>query len=457
MDVLKVVKRSPFAFPLACIATAAMVFVSEGSYWQSVGAMKDIASMQTARVGILGLAQSILDAESGQRGYLLTDRKEYLQPYDIALKRIDESFKVLDAYYGDYPESKEALGQLHRLTETKLSELALVIRVHEEGKAQAARELVLSDIGKEKMEAIRALGAELLARETQKVALSRGDLYQTLMLNRIGVATLSAISLLALFLYLRQSSALERHQQELKRQVQAERDRLEIEVALRTAQLTQLAQHLQTAREDERGRLARDLHDELGALLTSAKLDAARIKSRLSGIAPEAQERLGHLVETLNSGIALKRRIIEDLRPSALSNLGLVATLEIQAREFAERSGIEVVCALEPVQLEASAELVVYRLVQEAITNIIKYARASHVWVTLAERDGQVEVSVRDDGTGFNTFARTSSAYGLVGMRYRVEAEGGTLSVESTPGLGTSIRAKLPQARAGVAGQTEQQ
>ena len=166
--------------------------------------------------------------------------------------------------------------------------------------------------------------------------------------------------------------------------MQAERDRLELEVAQRTAQLTELTHHLQTAREDERSRLARDLHDELGALLTSAKLDAARIKSRLAGTAPEALERLSHLVETLNSGIAMKRRIIEDLRPSALGNLGLVAALEILAREFAEQSGIAVHHALEPVPLEADAELVVYRLVQEAITNIAKYAKAKQVWVSLS-------------------------------------------------------------------------
>jgi len=212
---------------------------------------------------------------------------------------------------------------------------------------------------------------------------------------------------------------------------------------LRTVQLTELTHHLQTAREDERHRLARNLHDDLGALLTSAKLDAARIKSRLADRAPEALELLAHLVSTLNSGIALGRSIIEDLRPSALSNLGLVATLEILTREFAENSGVEVHCALDPVELEVSAELMVYRLVQEAITNITKYARAQHVWVRLATDNGLVEVSVRDDGVGFDTSVQPRSAYGLVGMRFRVEAAGGTLALVSAPGQGTLIQVKL--------------
>jgi signal transduction histidine kinase len=169
-------------------------------------------------------------------------------------------------------------------------------------------------------------------------------------------------------------------------------------------------------------------------------------------VGPRAGARGAHLVGTLNTVIALKRRIVEDLRPSALSNLGLVATLEILAREFAERSGVAVHCELVPVPLDAAAELVVYRLVQEAITNISKYARAGQVWVSLHLRDGQVEVLVRDDGVGFDPAARPGSAYGLLGMRFRVEAERGSLALVSAPGRGTLIQVRLPQALAAPAG-----
>lgn len=269
-------------------------------------------------------------------------------------------------------------------------------------------------------------------------------LQATLMWGRIGVAGLSLACLLALVMYLRQTLALKREQQAVQQLIRAERDRLGAEVIQRTAQLTELTQHLQTAREDERQRLARDLHDELGALLTSAKLDAARIRSRLAGTAPEALERLAHLVQTLNSGIALKRRIVEDLRPSALEALGLVPTLEILAQEFAEPSGITVHRALQPVALAPAAQLVVYRLVQESFTNIAKHARAGQVWLTMASDGREVEVTVRDDGCGFDTAAPLRSAYGLVGMRYRVEAERGRLTMASAPGRGTLIRVTLP-------------
>ena len=255
---------------------------------------------------------------------------------------------------------------------------------------------------------------------------------------------MTAISLIALFLYLRQSRALEAQREEHRRFVQAERDQLEREVRRRTLQLTALAQYLQTVREDERSRLARELHDELGALLTAAKLDAARIRSRLAGSAPEALERLAHLVETLNQGIALKRRIVEDLHPSSLTNLGLAPALELLAREFAERSGITVDCAVQAVRMRPTDELTVYRLVQEALTNVAKYANARNVHIELQPAGERAEIEVRDDGVGFDPGQQHESAHGLTGMRYRVEAAGGQLTVDSAPGRGTRIRASLP-------------
>lgn len=444
MDVASLVIRKAIVFPLACVAAVAMVVLSEGSHWRSVRTLDQLGSMATASGGVQGLQQSILDAETGQRGYLLTGRPEQLVPYRQALRDIEAGFNFLDAYYGGQTESAEVLDRLHTLTTAKLAELAQSISRRDRGSAAPGGDVLPTDIDRQQMSAIRELAGELLDHEARRVEAGRNDLQRTLMISRIGVATLSAMSLLALFLYLQQTAALKAQQLALKQTVQAERDRLELEVRRRTTQLTELTHHLQTAREDERHRLARNLHDELGALLTSAKLDAARIKSRLTGTAPAALERLTHLVETLNQSIALGRSIIEDLRPSTLSNLGLVVTLEILAREFAERSNVEVQCTLTPVALDAAAELMVYRLVQEAITNISKYAKARHVWLSLGAQDGLVTVTVRDDGVGFDTAVETSSAYGLVGMRFRVEAEGGRLRVDSSPGQGTRLQATLP-------------
>ncbi len=268
---------------------------------------------------------------------------------------------------------------------------------------------------------------------------------ETRWLDRLTLAVLATLNLLALGLALWQTRALAQAQRQQQRRVDDERGRLEEQVAQRTAELTELARHLQTAREDERDRLARDLHDELGSLLTSAKLDAARIRSRLAGGSPEALERLAHLVSTLDSVIALKRHITEDLRPSSLGHLGLVATLEILSREFGERAGLAMHCTLAPVALAAPAELMVYRLVQEALNNIGKHAQATQVWLRLSEDAGWVEVSVRDDGVGFDPATRSPLSHGLLGMRFRVEAERGVLQVQASPGRGTHIVARWPR------------
>ena len=445
MDALKVIRRNPLVFPLAALAALAMLFVSEGSYWQSVSSLDRLAAEREAHASVLDLRKNILDAETGQRGYLLTGRAEYLVPYNKALKPIDELLAALDTHYSAKATANTILEKLSAQVKVRLSFIAETIRLKQEGKSDVVAELVLTGFGKEQLDEIHQLGNQLLEQGTLSVTESRKGIYGTLLIGRIGVMALTAISLLALFIYLRHAAAAEAVQRELSRTIQAERDQLEVIVARRTELLTALAQHLQTAREDERQRLARNLHDELGALLTSAKLDAARIKSRLAGTAPEALERLAHLVETLNASIALGRSIIEDLRPSTLANLGLGAAIEILARDFAARANVDVQRSLAPVKLRPSAELMVYRLVQEAITNISKYAQASQVWITLTSREGQVQVSVRDDGVGFETDARPGSAYGLVGMRFRVEAERGVLQIVSAPGQGTRVEASLPE------------
>jgi len=450
MSFLSRFRGNAIAFPLAALAALAMLAISEASYQDATSSLNRLGERAAARGKLNDLVKALLDAETGQRGYLLTERREYLRPYEQAQKESHDLLAWLSNYYAKEPEIAPTMLELANETEAKLSELATTIELHDRGVENGWRELMLSDIGREKMEHVRKLGERLLEHETAEVAVGRQSVYQTLWLNRIGVSAMAALSLLALFMYLRQTATLDRALADEAERIAGERDRLEREVAARTAQLKELAQHLQTIREDERSRLARELHDELGALLTAAKLDVARLKSRLGATASaDAAERLAHLNEALNGGIALKRRIIEDLRPSSLSNLGLVAALEIQLREFAARSELKVVDRLEPVEVSPAAQLTIYRLVQEALTNVVKYAKATEVVVTLSPASsGGALVSVRDNGIGFDTELPRLQRHGLLGMRYRVEAEGGTMRLSSKPGEGTLIEATLPAERA---------
>ncbi len=447
VKLLSALRRSPFAFPLAALAAVAMFLISESSYQQASSTFESLGQQGLARTTIQQLWRSLTDAETGQRGYLLTGRQEYLRPYQAGKVQAAQALDWLTTYYGADPRTAELIKRVASASHNKLSELGVTLKLYDEGKDEAWKALVLSNIGREQMDTVRSMSEELLALETARVEEGRRSVAQTLQLNRIGVNAMTALSLLALFMYLRQTSALVDQRDEQRRVVQAERDQLEIEVAQRTDHLTELARHLQTAREDERSHLARELHDELGALLTAAKLDVARLKSRLGTPTPEITERVQHLNDALNSGIALKRRIIEDLRPSSLSNLGLVAALEILVTEWSGRSEVPVDRALEPVSLRPSGELTVYRLVQEALTNISKYANASKVEIRLAAEEGVVRVSVRDDGVGFDIKLPRTSAHGLLGMRYRLESESGRMVLSSAPGQGTLIVAQLPESR----------
>lgn len=437
--------RSAYALPLAWAAAVLLMFISEISYRSSTDALHQLATMAMARTEIQSLWRYLVDAETGQRGYLLTGRDVYLKPYRDARTHVDTSLHRLLDYYRLDPQGHPLVEQLGVLSTQKLSELATTMHMYDEGPPGAWRDMMLTDIGQEKMEAIRAVSHTLLDLESQRVVHKREGVQRTLLINRIGVALTTLISLLAASLYFRQSLMLHQAQADQRLAEQTERDRLEVEVKTRTSQLTELAKHLQTAREDERSHIARELHDELGALLTAAKLDAARLRARLDPMTPEVSERLAHLNKLLNDGIALKRQIIENLRPSSLSNLGLIAALEIITSEFAQTSGIQMHLMLLPVTLSSSGELTVYRLVQEALTNIAKYAHATEVWIELSQYQGTVRVAVRDNGCGFDTATPRHAAHGLLGMRYRVEAEGGLMTLGSQPGAGTTIEVRLPR------------
>ena len=437
------------AWGLAMAALLALTIsaVNEAAYRDASQSIVGLGQRGVARVQIQNLLRRLIDAETAQRGYLLTGRPEYLTPYQQSVKDVDEALAWLRQYYAGDPRPSGVLDDIAARSHEKMSEVATSISLYEAGRTEAWRGLLLTDIGREKMEAIRNLSLTLVEIETARVAVDRRALFDTLQLSRIGMHLLTAAGLIGLFLFLRQVRRLAVQEREAAAALQAERDHLEAEVARRTADLTELARHLQTAREDERSLLARELHDELGALLTAAKLDAARLKRSLQPVmTPETETRLAHLNATINDGIGLKRRIIEDLRPSSLANLGLAAALDILAREFGQRSEIHVETELEALQLADDSEITIYRLVQESLTNIAKYAAATEVTVRL-QRDGErAHVSVRDNGRGFDTAAERGSSMGLVGMRYRVESLRGVMEVVSAKGQGTTVRAWLPLA-----------
>lgn len=443
--------RIAISLILATLAALVLIGINEAGYTRSSQALDRIDEYTRTRNAVNRLLQHVLDAETGSRGYLLTGDPRYLEPYNAAVAEISQNLEGMRANYPAGAPDSATLAQLTRNVQRKLAEMDLSVRMRKQGNEDAWKFVLMTDVGKEHMDAIRGQAGKLIQSATAGMTAAQDQVEQTLRLARVGIAVVALAALTAFYLYLRQSTRLKLAGEQQQRALQQERDLLETQVRERTASLAQLATHLQQVREEERGHLARELHDELGALLTAAKLDVARLKSKLGGQPPEIGERLRHLTETLNSGIALKRRIIEDLRPSSLANLGLTAALEILAREFAERSGIEIATSIEEVELDESGQLTVYRLVQESLTNAGKYAEARQVDISVRSYSNHVEVEIKDDGKGFDPQAVRPSTHGLAGMRHRVEAAGGRFVVAARPGAGTRISAVLPQAAVPVA------
>jgi signal transduction histidine kinase len=431
---------------LAILAALVLIGINEAGYRESSRALREMSDAQAARQALNGLLQDVLDAETGQRGFLLTGEARYREPYDTSLKDVDGNLQILHKLYADRPDERARLARLADHVARKLSEMEVSVRLRQSGSEDAWKFVLTTDVGREEMTAIRSQAEELIAISERSLMLGQAQISKSLNMARLGIALVTLAGLLAFWLYLRQSNALRSAGERQQEALQDERNALEAEVTERTAALTELATHLQDVRETERGYLARELHDELGSLLTAAKLDVARLKSRLAD-SPDAIGRLQHLTGLLNSGIALKRRIIEDLRPSSLANLGLVASLEILGREFADQSGIPVEMALEPVTLDEGRQLTVYRMVQESLTNIGKYAQATEATIVLKDYENHVIVEVSDNGKGFDVHGVRPSTHGLAGMRHRVQAANGKLTVVSTEGEGTRLTAMLPTLR----------
>lgn len=444
-------RRMAISLPLAVFAACLMIGISEYGYKRTSQMLTNLTHAYDTRTSVSLLMKEMLDAETGLRGYLLTNEEEYLAPYNEAVKNLNQTLERIRHQVEPSSELMDLFVPLSRSISRKTAEMDLSLRLFREGNADALKFVMFTDIGNKDMASIREFSRKLDALNSQEAAAYQHAVESSLFWARVGVTTVTLFGLLAFYMYLRQNNILEMlHKREQALQSE-ERNRLEQLVRERTATLTELANHLQQVREDERGHLARELHDELGALLTAAKLDVARLKSKIEMANPEVADRIKHLTETLNSGIALKRRIVEDLRPSSLANLGLSTSLEILTTEFAQRSGVEIEANLEAVELPDATELTIYRLVQESLTNIGKYAKASRIQVTVHKYPTYVAVQIQDNGQGFDLASIRPNSHGLAGMRHRVEAAGGRLTINSAPGEGTTVSAIIPTGAAQMA------
>lgn len=211
--------------------------------------------------------------------------------------------------------------------------------------------------------------------------------------------------------------------------------------------LRQLANYLQEALEAERARIAREIHDEFGQMLTALKMDTVWLRKRLPPDRAELAGKTAEMVELIDTAVQTVRNLASELRPGLLDDLGLVAALEWYAQQFSKRTGI--VCEIDlgsgDIGLHETASTAVFRIFQETLTNITRHAKATYVFISLRQTEGGFFMTVRDNGQGMaHKQLRGKRSLGITGMSERVRALGGTLDIQSAPGRGTSLTLKLP-------------
>jgi signal transduction histidine kinase len=386
-------------------------------------------------------------AGQAERGFLLTGHESFLVPYEAAGRQVVERLAELQSLTADNEIQQGRVNRLVALVQERLAQLESAIATYRERGAEAARETVLRNEERHLTDEVQALLGELRSEEEKTRDLREGELGKSTRFAAFSgmVAVAVGLSQLLLSWYVI-AIYLER-----RRESEAELTRvnagLEEIVQARTDDLSRLSRHLMTVREDEKAKIARELHDELGSNLTAARMDLAWVAQRVAENAPVAQ-RVARASDVVRATVDLGRRIIHDLRPPLLDDLGLSAAIEAHVTEFSKHSGLKVDIDVtdELPELAEGCPIALFRIMQEALTNILRYAQAGRVRVSLRREGNSVVLEITDDGIGLSDGALAKSmSHGLLGMRERAAQIGGAFNILRGAGnKGTVVRVTLP-------------
>ncbi len=428
----------------------AMFLVAESGHSRLRDATVVIAESQQRQAQLSRYLQLVLEAETAQRGFLLTEDTRYLRQFDPAVKQLDP---LLDHIIEGFEQSGLAAEaakaeQLRKLSGVKLGEMLGSLRLYGESDLHAALALINTDIGEKSMADIRSVINELARGEGERVRAATESWRDDLRNSRL---LLAAATLLSLILIVMVGAQFARDVQRRERdrvELGARNRELDRVVKQRTAMLFNLSSSLQQLTEREKAALARELHDELGGLLVATKIDVSWLRRRCDDGTEGSALRWDRVLRCLDEGLDLKRRVIENLRPTLLDNVGLVAALRWLVEETVRRAGITCVEEYaEPLpELPPDTRIAVFRVVQECLTNVLKHAQAKSVHIAVASNGHGLSVTVRDDGVGIDDRRiEVPQTHGLLGMRHRVEALGGELRIRSLGSQGgTEIAFSLP-------------
>ena len=442
---------APILLGAAFIAT--LFIVAESGYQRLHLAGQDISAAEERQALMARYLRLMLDAETAQRGFLLTEDPRYLRNFDPAVRALDPLLNriIMDLRDSHLEEEADKAQSLRTLAGKKVGEMQTALRLYGEADRAAALQLLDTDIGQRTMTDLRHQLRELYDAQSARLADAHASSERDLKTSRVLLAAASFLSLLLVVLV---GALLARDMR--RREIDAERldarnRELDRTVQQRTAMLFHLSSSLQKVAEREKAALARELHDELGGLLVATKIDVSWLRKRVDDGSDASKLRWERVLRCMDEGLSLKRRVTESLRPTLLDNVGLVAALRWIVDETLRRQGIacEEQYPEAMPELSPDARIAVFRAVQECLMNIVKHARAKSVLIRVTASDDELSVDIRDDGVGIDeTRIETSQSHGLLGMKHRIESLAGTLAIQSLGrGVGTECHFTLPLER----------
>ncbi|MES2553477.1 MAG: CHASE3 domain-containing protein [Pseudomonadota bacterium] len=399
------------------------------------------------------LQTNLARAEAAQSTYLLTQRPDYVDPFEARVKEVRQHVESLQDAYPRNPGQDGYRQRVNDLwaavqadVEGKLTVMTLAVSMLATGRDDKAVEIINAGNGNKRMDDFYLHTDLLAAIERKKMdELSARNAF-FLSFGRVSL-TISILAVLVLIVLLVKKFVIEfARSQTSRQQLETEVVGFEQKLAERTSQLETLARDYQYDVERERHKLSRELHDELGSILTATKMDISWVMRKVRDIAPEASEKLAKTMRYLDQGIEFKRRIVNDLHPSLLSTFGLIPALQELMSAYAERTGWEMSITLpdQKAQVSEVLGLIAYRIVQESLNNASKYADATQVTVSFMVDETHLKLEISDNGKGMDSTHFSLATHGLEGMRHRVIAVGGTFKIESEPGKGMFTLAMLP-------------
>jgi signal transduction histidine kinase len=435
----------------ALLISLVSVLFSDG-WIESVG--KQAITIKQVRSNLLDLYQlksNIYKAESAQRGFLLTKRAPYLQPFTSALADARKNLDSLNTAFSSSTDlyQKDEIKQLNAITASlaaKENEMEMTLALTNKGKNEEAKSLMNLDSGMLEMNKLVQNADMLIKYETKNIDQRIEKLNDSLILARISVVVgaLALILLVALVIkrLLSEISTKSHLQQQAAQENQAFQEKLKQQTKL----IRSLALDYQADVERERQKLSRELHDELGSIFTATKMDLAWVIKKLVKVAPDVVDKLIKTTSYVDQGIQYQRHIVQELHPSMISTFGFWPALKSLINDAAERNNWKLSLNLpdETTPLNKTISLVAYRVVQESLNNANKYAKANEVGVDIMLDEHYLKVEIEDNGIGIDLTALDGLTHGLSGMRNRVLAIGGHFEILSNPNKGVLIRALIP-------------